>query len=155
MSVPFDSPTMSEFSSLSTSPQASQSNSSMTSSGVEPLPCVTAEIQSVSRIRPYLPSTVCAILALALNEDSNSRLVTSSSSSWLIDPSWTSRRSSVLTASTNCEAVIHSSCHQTTGSPATSPPHPMTMAAACAFRSEEHTSELQSLMRTSYAVCCL
>src|SRR3546814_10704149 len=23
------------------------------------------------------------------------------------------------------------------------------------FRSEEHTSELQSLMRTSYAVCCL
>src|SRR3546814_5605513 len=24
-----------------------------------------------------------------------------------------------------------------------------------AFRSEEHTSELQSLMRTSYAVCCL
>src|SRR3546814_3132564 len=25
----------------------------------------------------------------------------------------------------------------------------------CAFRSEEHTSELQSLMRTSYAVFCL
>src|SRR3546814_6445388 len=27
--------------------------------------------------------------------------------------------------------------------------------AACAFRSEEHTSELQSLMRISYAVFCL
>src|SRR3546814_10624281 len=26
---------------------------------------------------------------------------------------------------------------------------------ACQFRSEEHTSELQSLMRTSYAVFCL
>src|SRR3546814_9150579 len=26
---------------------------------------------------------------------------------------------------------------------------------ACAFRSEEHTSELQSLMRISYAVFCL
>src|SRR3546814_6583210 len=28
-------------------------------------------------------------------------------------------------------------------------------ARAMAARSEEHTSELQSLMRTSYAVCCL
>src|SRR3546814_13248501 len=28
-------------------------------------------------------------------------------------------------------------------------------AAACARRSEEHTSELQSLMRISYAVFCL
>src|SRR3546814_7789270 len=28
-------------------------------------------------------------------------------------------------------------------------------ALACASRSEEHTSELQSLMRTSYAVFCL
>src|SRR3546814_3545484 len=27
--------------------------------------------------------------------------------------------------------------------------------AVCVFRSEEHTSELQSLMRTSYAVFCL
>src|SRR3546814_8448234 len=30
-----------------------------------------------------------------------------------------------------------------------------TMEAAIAFRSEEHTSELQSLMRISYAVFCL
>src|SRR3546814_4981349 len=30
-----------------------------------------------------------------------------------------------------------------------------TIPAAGAFRSEEHTSELQSLMRTSYAVFCL
>src|SRR3546814_10280323 len=30
-----------------------------------------------------------------------------------------------------------------------------TCDAASAFRSEEHTSELQSLMRTSYAVFCL
>src|SRR3546814_4670359 len=28
-------------------------------------------------------------------------------------------------------------------------------AAGCSFRSEEHTSELQSLMRISYAVFCL
>src|SRR3546814_2244150 len=32
---------------------------------------------------------------------------------------------------------------------------PGAAAAACAARSEEHTSELQSLMRTSYAVFCL
>src|SRR3546814_9329609 len=30
-----------------------------------------------------------------------------------------------------------------------------TMAWASGWRSEEHTSELQSLMRISYAVCCL
>src|SRR3546814_3991757 len=30
-----------------------------------------------------------------------------------------------------------------------------TSAASCIFRSEEHTSELQSLMRISYAVFCL
>src|SRR3546814_8512709 len=43
------------------------------------------------------------------------------------------------------------------------PPHPRLrdrqpssrMAAACVGRSEEHTSELQSLMRISYAVFCL
>src|SRR3546814_7650637 len=29
------------------------------------------------------------------------------------------------------------------------------LALGCGFRSEEHTSELQSLMRISYAVCCL
>src|SRR3546814_4946401 len=29
------------------------------------------------------------------------------------------------------------------------------VAGACIFRSEEHTSELQSLMRISYAVFCL
>src|SRR3546814_6798884 len=32
---------------------------------------------------------------------------------------------------------------------------PEIIAAACPFRSEEHTSELQSLMRISYAVFCL
>src|SRR3546814_7555171 len=32
---------------------------------------------------------------------------------------------------------------------------PMRCAAACRHRSEEHTSELQSLMRISYAVFCL
>src|SRR3546814_16932146 len=31
----------------------------------------------------------------------------------------------------------------------------MQLAATCALRSEEHTSELQSLMRISYAVFCL
>src|SRR3546814_3268609 len=33
--------------------------------------------------------------------------------------------------------------------------HPMTQYLAQGARSEEHTSELQSLMRTSYAVFCL
>src|SRR3546814_6168661 len=32
---------------------------------------------------------------------------------------------------------------------------PMTASDCCACRSEEHTSELQSLMRISYAVFCL
>src|SRR3546814_3113088 len=32
---------------------------------------------------------------------------------------------------------------------------PLTYAAGCDLRSEEHTSELQSLMRISYAVFCL
>src|SRR3546814_3947465 len=32
---------------------------------------------------------------------------------------------------------------------------PVGLGAVLAFRSEEHTSELQSLMRTSYAVFCL
>src|SRR3546814_2904567 len=34
-------------------------------------------------------------------------------------------------------------------------PHPHTVGQWKAGRSEEHTSELQSLMRTSYAVFCL
>src|SRR3546814_7933757 len=34
-------------------------------------------------------------------------------------------------------------------------PNPINMAAVTATRSEEHTSELQSLMRISYAVFCL
>src|SRR3546814_1797019 len=34
-------------------------------------------------------------------------------------------------------------------------PMPVLMMVAPAFRSEEHTSELQSLMRISYAVFCL
>src|SRR3546814_6477159 len=33
--------------------------------------------------------------------------------------------------------------------------NPMTLLAFVGFRSEEHTSELQSLMRISYAVFCL
>src|SRR3546814_5655398 len=41
-----------------------------------------------------------------------------------------------------------------------SDPHPINVRAPCAlrftsYRSEEHTSELQSLMRISYAVFCL
>src|SRR3546814_10134570 len=34
-------------------------------------------------------------------------------------------------------------------------PHHAAFAAAAIDRSEEHTSEIQSLMRTSYAVLCL
>src|SRR3546814_3289759 len=37
----------------------------------------------------------------------------------------------------------------------TSPVRVSTVLAGCVFRSEEHTSELQSLMRISYAVFCL
>src|SRR3546814_3974805 len=40
-------------------------------------------------------------------------------------------------------------------SPATSGLPPPAMAASAPARSEEHTSELQSLMRISYAVFCL
>src|SRR3546814_6380101 len=35
------------------------------------------------------------------------------------------------------------------------PPPEIVSASACGHRSEEHTSELQSLMRISYAVFCL
>src|SRR3546814_5783327 len=35
------------------------------------------------------------------------------------------------------------------------PPESRPQAASSGVRSEEHTSELQSLMRISYAVCCL
>src|SRR3546814_5477532 len=35
------------------------------------------------------------------------------------------------------------------------PSHASDALVACDFRSEEHTSELQSLMRISYAVFCL
>src|SRR3546814_1234782 len=50
------------------------------------------------------------------------------------------------------------SCHSTATSPSTSrhrscSPTPAAAVASC--RSEEHTSELQSLMRISYAVFCL
>src|SRR3546814_8509281 len=39
--------------------------------------------------------------------------------------------------------------------PAARPPRDARAAAAMGYRSEEHTSELQSLMRISYAVFCL
>src|SRR3546814_7084332 len=56
-----------------------------------------------------------------------------------IDPLW---QDSELTAIINPEAVLFA--------------NPLALAACAAdCRSEEHTSELQSLMRTSYAVFCL
>src|SRR3546814_4553088 len=39
--------------------------------------------------------------------------------------------------------------------PQGAPPHPPAVGGQGGFRSEEHTSELQSLMRISYAVFCL
>src|SRR3546814_4515925 len=39
--------------------------------------------------------------------------------------------------------------------PCPDPPSPRWSASPAPFRSEEHTSELQSLMRLSYAVFCL
>src|SRR3546814_1132498 len=41
------------------------------------------------------------------------------------------------------------------GDNAATPRHQVDLAAWRAYRSEEHTSELQSLMRISYAVFCL
>src|SRR3546814_5357698 len=41
------------------------------------------------------------------------------------------------------------------GLPGLDRPVPLCADESCHERSEEHTSELQSLMRTSYAVCCL
>src|SRR3546814_2390526 len=51
-----------------------------------------------------------------------------------------------------CEAAPQRHCHGSWGLPAR-PDHDG--AAAAAHRSEEHTSELQSLMRSSSAVFCL
>src|SRR3546814_9659591 len=48
-------------------------------------------------------------------------------------------------------AVLCGGC----GAGATSPSFKRWGRSACACRSEEHTSELQSLMRISYAVFCL
>src|SRR3546814_21119755 len=49
-----------------------------------------------------------------------------------------------------------SSCRTAPATPgATAPPHPQSCSSFSSVRSEEHTSELQSLMRLSYAVFCL
>src|SRR3546814_4949161 len=55
-----------------------------------------------------------------------------------------------------CSACCNTSPSSTCCSaPSTSFPPSRWTAAACCARSEEHTSELQSLMRSSYAVFCL
>src|SRR3546814_1952116 len=62
-----------------------------------------------------------------------------------------------------CSRCWSHRCFPALPSPGRAPPArastaPSTSPAACSFessRSEEHTSELQSLMRTSYAVFCL
>src|SRR3546814_4741724 len=45
--------------------------------------------------------------------------------------------------------------HQVPGDPRDIPRIPLSKTAQVRMRSEEHTSELQSLMRISYAVFCL
>src|SRR3546814_1088982 len=62
---------------------------------------------------------------------------------------------SIVTATPESRSPM--SHHAVAGPPATppSPQHPLPHAIDYQPRSEEHTSELQSLMRISYAVFCL
>src|SRR3546814_10002412 len=55
------------------------------------------------------------------------------------------------------QRVIYVMTHDSIGLGEDGPTHQPVehLAALRAIRSEEHTSELQSLMRSSYAVCCL
>src|SRR3546814_5476290 len=50
--------------------------------------------------------------------------------------------------------IDHSGRKQVIDSPNPNPDHDGLLAETIVWRSEEHTSELQSLMRTSYAVIC-
>src|SRR3546814_2813149 len=67
-------------------------------------------------------------------------------------PPWSLRH---LSMTSHCNSV----CHSFAAAPSvavSSPPRCRLIAQSrCAQRSEEHTSELQSLMRISYAVFCL
>src|SRR3546814_4607285 len=68
---------------------------------------------------------------------------------------YVSRRRSIQV---RCHANAHLSLTNSTLHEASGPPGPErfnSRKAYIRFRSEEHTSELQSLMRTSYAVFCL
>src|SRR3546814_10318968 len=69
---------------------------------------------------------------------------------------YSSDRIMVLTATDLPEPVVPaiSRCGMRARSTATGLP-PMSLPSAMVSRSEEHTSELQSLMRSSYAVFCL
>src|SRR3546814_1663217 len=51
--------------------------------------------------------------------------------------------------------AVPASCHVQLGKVARLLKHPVGLASETEARSEEHTSELQSLMRISYAVFCL
>src|SRR3546814_995261 len=63
-------------------------------------------------------------------------------------PGWVADVVHDVVSSTGVRVGIH--CHNDTGCAVAN-----TLAAVELGRSEEHTSELQSLMRTSYAVFCL
>src|SRR3546814_3982496 len=56
---------------------------------------------------------------------------------------------------TNEQYSVHHISFQNLGVRIFAPPRSYTVTLAKRFRSEEHTSELQSLMRISYAVFCL
>src|SRR3546814_6935701 len=69
----------------------------------------------------------------------------------LIDPETTLSMDPFLSACTGIDALVHAiEAFVSTGHGPLTDPH-----ALEAMRSEEHTSEIQSLMRTSYAVFCL
>src|SRR3546814_6934495 len=67
------------------------------------------------------------------------------------------RSAASSTSSAPAAIAMASACGKRCGATSTSRSSPMVLSARAAepMRSEEHTSELQSLMRISYAVFCL
>src|SRR3546814_5630179 len=58
-------------------------------------------------------------------------------------------------ASKPCSRRVRSARRRSCSAPASATRHGLRRSASSRSRSEEHTSELQSLMRISYAVLCL
>src|SRR3546814_5461427 len=92
----------------------------------------------------------------AIQHRLSERTVQTHGSRWLMrHAAWTgTSRDAAIASSFLLRAipdVVHD-CHQFNGALGVTTEHPLHLWT---YRSEEHTSELQSLMRTSYAVFCL